>query len=78
MILVVTIDLPTILPLKASLESGLLERSDHYLNYNCERDKKRRKKKEFPLNCIHQKQQIIEGIYQIVKKIHMAKVADEL
>lgn len=26
------------------------------------------KKKEFPLNCIHQKQQIIEGIYQIVKK----------
>lgn len=45
MILVVTIDLPTILPLKASLESGLLERSDHYLNYNCERDKKRREKK---------------------------------
>lgn len=45
MILVVTIDLPTILPLKASLESGLLERSDHYLNYNCERDKKRREEK---------------------------------
>lgn len=78
MILVVTIDLPTILPLKASLESGLLERSDHYLNYNCERKKNGGKKKEFPPNCIHQKQQIIEGIYQRVKKIHMAKVADEL
>lgn len=46
MILVVTIDLPTILPLKASLESGLLERSDHYLNYNCEREKKWRGKKK--------------------------------
>lgn len=47
MILVVTIDLPTILPLKASLESGLLERSDHYLNYNCERKKMEEKKKNF-------------------------------
>lgn len=47
MILVVTIDLPTILPLKASLESGLLERSDHYLNYNCEREKMEEKKKNF-------------------------------
>lgn len=48
MILVVTVDLPTILPLKASLESGLLERSDHYLNYNCgkrERKKTNPKKK---------------------------------
>lgn len=45
MILVVTIDLPTILPLKASLESGLLERSDHYLNYNWERKKNGGKKK---------------------------------
>lgn len=45
MILVVTIDLPTILPLKASLESGLLERSDHYLNYNWERKKMEEKKK---------------------------------
>lgn len=46
MILVVTIDLPTILPLKASLESGLLERSDHYLNYNWERKKMEEKKKK--------------------------------
>lgn len=45
MILVVTIDLPTILPLKASLESGLLERSDHYLNYNWERKKMEEKKR---------------------------------
>lgn len=43
MILVVTVDLPTILPLKASLESGLLERSDHYLNYNCGKRKKKKK-----------------------------------
>lgn len=47
MILVVTIDLPTILPLKTSLESGLLERSDHYLNYNWERKKMEEKKKNF-------------------------------
>ena len=31
----------TILPLKASLESGLLERSDHYLNYTCARTKRK-------------------------------------
>lgn len=63
MILAATVDLPTILPLKASLESGLLERSDHYLNYECKSGKR------FPrLSCSHQKQQIIERIYQIIKR----------
>lgn len=67
MILAVTVDLPTILPLKASFESGLLERSDHYLKYSCGKRKKtpkkpqknqpnpkfKKKKKRSPLAEIH-------------------------
>lgn len=34
-VLAATVDLPTILPLKASFESGPLQRSDHYLKFSC-------------------------------------------
>lgn len=70
MILAVTVDLPTILPLKASFESGLLERSDHYLKYSCGKRRKKTQKNNLTLSLkkrdlhlqkyIYQKQYIIE------------------
>lgn len=86
MILALTVDLPTILPLKASAVSGLLERSDYYLKYSCGERRRRRKKttsrrvrrKHFlRLNYIYQTQYIIELHLLNERKTLQSKGADD-
>lgn len=75
MILAVTVDLPTILPLKASFESGLLERSDHYLKYSCGKRKKNKKnKKPQPNPNFKKKEEISTSRNTFIKKQYIIEL----